>query len=73
MSRIAALKHEMLDLERTEREELMVALMSSFDGTEELDLAWMEEIRSRYEAFRAGKIRAFEHDEVVSRFEARFG
>ena len=74
MSRsVADLKHEALDLGQTEREELVEALISSLDRTDEIDRAWMEEVHRRYEAFRAGKIRAVEHDEVVARFQARFG
>jgi putative addiction module component (TIGR02574 family) len=74
MSRsVAELKHEALDLERNEREELVEALLSSLDNTEEIDRAWMEEVHRRYEAFRAGKIRAVDHDEVVAGFQARFG
>jgi putative addiction module component (TIGR02574 family) len=74
MSRsVAELKHEALDLEQHERAELVEALLSSLDRTEEIDRAWRVEVHRRYEAFRAGKIRALEHDEVVARFQARFG
>ena len=72
-ARVADLKHEALDLGRNEREELVEALLSSLDRTEEIDQAWREEVHRRYEAFRAGKIRSVEHDEVVTRFQARFG
>jgi putative addiction module component (TIGR02574 family) len=72
-ARVADLKHVALDLEQNEREELVEALLYSLDRTEEIDHAWMEEAHRRYEAFRAGKIRALDHDEVVARFQARFG
>ena len=71
--RLAAVKHDALDLERDEREELVEALLSSLDGMEEIDRAWREEVQRRYEAYREGKLRAIDHDEVVARFQARFG
>lgn len=43
------------------------------DPSEEIDRAWMDEVNRRYEAYRAGKIRAVDHEEVVARFQARFG
>ena len=59
MSRsVAELTHEALDLEQNEREELVAALLTSLDKTEEIDQAWRDEVHRRYEAFCAGKIRA---------------
>jgi putative addiction module component (TIGR02574 family) len=71
--RLATVKHEALDLERDEREELVEALLSSLAQSEEIDRAWMNEVQRRYDAYRAGKIRALDHEEVVARFQARFG
>ena len=71
--RLATVKHEALDLERDEREELVEALLSSLAQSEEIDCAWMNEVQRRYEAYRAGKIRTVDHEEVVARFQARFG
>ncbi|MFL5381700.1 MAG: addiction module protein [Longimicrobiaceae bacterium] len=74
MSRtVAALKHEVLDLEQEEREELFEALLSSLDRSGEIDRAWMAEVHRRYQAYREGKIRAVGHEEVIARFQARFG
>jgi len=43
------------------------------DRSEKIDRAWMDEVKCRYEAYRAGKIRTVDHEEVVARFQARFG
>jgi putative addiction module component (TIGR02574 family) len=74
MSRsFADLTHEALDLDDREREELVGLLLNSLDHVDEIDRAWMEEARRRYEAVRSGKARTLSHDEVVARLEARFG
>ena len=74
MSRsFADLTHEALDLDDRRREELVGLLLNSLDHIDEIDRAWMEEAKRRYEAVRSGKARTLSHDEVVARLEARFG
>jgi putative addiction module component (TIGR02574 family) len=74
MSRnLADLTHEVLDLDDQEREHLVEVLLTSLDRADEIDRAWMEEARRRYEAIRSGRARTLSHDEVVARLEARFG
>lgn len=70
---IAELKHAVLDLDDREREEILEAVLTSLDSTDEIDRAWIEEAHRRYEAIRSGQARVLEHDEVVARFRARFG
>ena len=74
MSRsFADLAHEALDLDDEQREELIGVLLTSLDRVDEIDRAWMEEARRRYDAIRSGKARTLPHDEVVARLNARFG
>lgn len=74
MSRsFADLTHEALDLDDRRREELVGLLLNSLDHVDEIDRAWMEEAKRRYEAIRSGKARTLSHEEVVARLEARFG
>ena len=70
---VADLKHAVLDLEAEGREEIAEAVLASLENTEDIDRAWFEEARRRYEAIRSGRARVLEHDEVVARFQARFG
>jgi putative addiction module component (TIGR02574 family) len=70
---LADLTHAVLDLEKPEREQLIEALLASFDREDEIDRAWMEEVRRRWDAIRSGAARTFSHDEVVARLEARYG
>jgi hypothetical protein len=67
------LTHEALDLDDHRREELVGLLLNSLDHVDEIDRAWMEEAKRRYEAVRSGKARTLSHEEVVARLEARFG
>lgn len=70
---LTALAHEALDLDKHAREELVETLLISLDREEEIDRAWMEEARRRYDAIKSGQARTLAHDEVVARLEARFG
>jgi hypothetical protein len=74
MSRnFADLKHEALDLDPEQREQLVAELLRSLDNVDEIDRAWMDEVQRRYEAIRTGRARTLDHDSVVARLDARFG
>ena len=73
LNTVADLKHAVLDLGPEAREEIAEAVLASLDNTDEIDRAWLEEAQRRYEAIRSGRARVLEHDEVVARFQARFG
>jgi hypothetical protein len=73
MTDVAELKHAVLDLDAREREEILEAVLASLDHADAIDRAWIEEAHRRFEAIRSGRARVLEHEEVVARFQARFG
>ena len=62
-----------LELQPAEREALAEELLLSISGSErdEIDAAWLEEVRLRDAAFIAGKMSASPVDEVVDRLTRR--
>jgi putative addiction module component (TIGR02574 family) len=64
---------EALDLPTTSRAELAKQLLESLDNLSESEIEklWIEEAERRYEAYRAGEIKAVPADEVFARLRAR--
>ena len=60
-------------LEPTEREALAEQLLLSIADEDQLaiDAAWLEEVRLREEAFRAGRMTTSPVDEVMARVRSR--
>jgi putative addiction module component (TIGR02574 family) len=80
MSRsLKQLQAEALELSSVERRALIEVLSASLDGDgddespEEIENAWADEIRTRLEEYRAGRVQTVPADEVFARLRREFG
>ncbi len=62
------LRKEILNLKALERVHLVEILLESLDKPDvEVQKIWIEESEKRYDAYKAGRIKALTYEEVISR------